>query len=101
MGLKTTTFCFGYQQVAAASTTSAFSLKLPNPQPANKPMTPTYAIIQAEAFGLRWTDDGTKPTTTNGMIIPAGGELRYEGDLAAIQLINLAPGAICNYSLYA
>lgn len=101
MGLKTTTFCFGYTQVNAAGTAAAFSLVLPNPSPANKPMQPTYVIIQAEAFALRWIDDGRDPTLTAGMVIPAGGELRYDGDLTKIRIINGAAGAICNYSLFA
>lgn len=100
MGLKNTTFCYGYQQVNAAGTVAAFSLIIPNPLPANKPTPPTYAIIQAEAQALRWIDDGRDPSTSSGMVIPAGGELRYDGDLTKIRLINAAAGAICNYSLY-
>jgi hypothetical protein len=100
MGLKTTTNCYGYQQVLAAATVTAFRLALPNPYPSNKNTPATYAIIQAEAFALRWRDDGIAPTTTSGMVIPAGGELRYDGDLTNLQLINGAAGAICNYSLY-
>ena len=100
MGLKTTTNCYGYQQVLAAGTVAAFNLTPPNPYPSNKLGPATYAIIQAEAQALRWRDDGIDPTTTSGMVIPAGGELRYDGDIRNIRLINGAAGAICNYSLY-
>ena len=100
MGLKNTTTCYGYTQVNAAGTAVAFSIGRQGPT-ALSPTAPTYAIIQAEAQALRWRDDGTDPTTTVGMVIPAGGELRYDGDLGKIRLINAAAGAICNYSLYA
>lgn len=100
MGLKNTTACYGYTQVNAAGTVAAFSLVVPAATPMS-PMPPTYAIIQAEAQALRWRDDGTDPTTAVGMVIPAGGELRYDGDLKKIRLINAAAGAICNISLYA
>lgn len=100
MSLKNTTYCYGYQQVNAAGTVAAFNLTLPA-APSLSPTQPTYAIIQAEAFALRWRDDGTDPSTSVGMIIPAGGELRYDGDLKKIRLINGAAGAIANISYYA
>lgn len=100
MSLKQTTQCMGYQQVAAASTVAAFGLTLPVPKPM-QPSPATYVIIQAEAQALRWRDDGVAPTTTVGMTIPSVGELRYDGDLKAIQLINAAAGAIANISYYA
>lgn len=100
MGLKNTTYCYGYQQVAAGGTVAAFGLTIPS-APGNSPTAPTYAIIQAEAQALRWRDDGVDPTTTVGMTIPAGGELRYDGDLKKIRLINATAGAIANISYYA
>lgn len=99
MSLKNTTYCYGYFQRNAAGTVAAFNLTIPvAPALAQTPV--TYAIIQAEAQGLRWRDDGVDPTTTVGMIIPGGGELRYDGDLTKIRLINLTAGAICNASFY-
>lgn len=100
MSLKNTTNCYGYTQVNAAGTVAAFSLTIPSPLPSNKSTPVTYAVIQAEAQALRWRDDGTDPTTSVGMVIPAGGELRYDGDLKNLRLINAAAGAICNYALY-
>lgn len=100
MGLKNTTACYGFQQVAAASTVTPFSLTVPL-APTTSPTPPTYAIIQAEAQALRWRDDGTDPTTTIGMTIPAGGELRYDGDLKKIRLVNAVAGSIANVSYYA
>lgn len=100
MGLKNTTACYGYQQVDASGTVAAFALTIPV-SPSNSPTAPTYVIIQAEAQALRWRDDGVAPTTTVGMTIPAGGELRYDGDLKKIRLINAVAGAIANISYYA
>lgn len=99
MGLKNTTNCLGYQQVAAGGTVAAFNLTIPAAA-SNKGVAATYVILQAEAQALRWRDDGVDPTTTVGMTIPAGGELRYDGDLRAIRLINGAAGAIANISYY-
>jgi len=60
------------------------------------------AIIQAEAQAIRWRDDGTAPTASVGMLIPAGGELRYDGsDMSAIKLIQVTTGAIANVAYYA
>src|SRR5215471_10280162 len=33
------------------------------------------AMIQAEGDQIRWRDDGTNPTSTVGMFIPAGGSM--------------------------
>jgi hypothetical protein len=99
MSLKNTTACLGYQQVGAAGTVAAFPLTIPDPA-SNEVSPATYVIIQAEAQALRWRDDGVLPTTAVGMTIPAGGELRYDGDLKSIRLINGAAGAIANISYY-
>ena len=50
---------------------------------------------------LEWRDDGTAPTATVGMLLPAGAELRYTGALAALRLIQASAGATVNVSYYA
>ena len=97
--MKPITTCFGYQQVAAANTVAAFSLTIPG-MSTNGPK-PTTALIQAETQGLRWRDDGTDPTTSVGMLIPAGQTLEYAGPLTKLRLINATAGAIANISYYA
>lgn len=83
----------GFRQVTA--TGSVFSLPTP-------PAGTRRTIIQAEAQALRWRDDGTNPSATVGMTIPAGGELRYDGsDMSLIKLIAASAGAIANISYYA
>ncbi len=47
------------------------------------------AHIQAYDGNIRYMDfAGTSPTTTTGMCIFAGGDIRYIGDLDAIELIS-------------
>ena len=61
----------------------------------------TIAVVQAEGADVRWRDDGTAPTATVGMLLPAGAELRYTGALAALRLIQASAGATVNVSYYA
>lgn len=96
---KPITVSFGYTQFLAAATTTAFSLPLPNVQ--NNGPKPTFAVIQAETQGLRYRDDGADPTTSVGMLIPAGSTLYYYGLLSKLRLINATAGAIANVTLYA
>lgn len=82
----------GYRQVTATGT--VFTLPTP-------PAGTRRAIIQAEAQALRWRDDGPDPTATVGMLIPAGGELRYDGaNMGALEMIAATAGAIANIAYY-
>lgn len=93
----------GYKQIAAASTTTAFSLAtagVATTLGAGIPSGATVAIISPEAQGLRWRDDGTAPTTAIGMRVLTDNELAYNGPLAAWQGINLTAGTICNITFY-
>jgi hypothetical protein len=58
------------------------------------------AVIVAEGAAVRWRDDGTAPTATVGMPLPAGGQMTYAGDLGAIQFIEQADGAALDVSYY-
>jgi hypothetical protein len=76
MGLKTTTFCLGYQQIT--------------------PNTATGLTVPARA------PDGSKPQATSvGMPIYVGTSLRYDGDLTNIKFINMVAGGKVNVSYYA
>lgn len=82
----------GYQQVTATGTV----FTLPSP-----PVGTRRVIIQAEVQAIRWRDDATAPTATVGMLIAAGGELRYDGaNMAAFRGIAATAGAIANISYY-
>ena len=60
----------------------------------------TYAVIQAETQDVRWRDDGTAPTTSVGMLLSAGQQIAYYGDLSAIKFIEVTASAKLNVSYY-
>jgi hypothetical protein len=81
----------GYKRVVA----SGGAFPLPDP-----PAGTRRAIVQAEGGDLRWRDDGSEPTASVGMRIPAGGELRYDGaDMGVLKFFG-ATGAIANIAYY-
>lgn len=85
----------GYQQIDAATLTTAQSLTVPNGT--------TMALLQAEGVAVRWRADGVDPTTSVGMLIAAGGEVMYpasQSALSALRFIRAGAGAILNVSYY-
>lgn len=58
------------------------------------------AIIQAETGGIRYRDDGTPPTSTVGMLIPANTSVAYQGDLTTIKVIQASGAATVNILYY-
>lgn len=90
-GLRGGLSALGFQQITSLSSSSALTV----------PGGATLAVIQAEGADVRWRDDGTAPTATVGMLLPAGAELRYTGALAALRLIQASAGATVNVSYYA
>lgn len=80
----------GYEQIT--SLTTAIGLTVP----ANARM----ALIQVLAQDVRWRDDGTDPTTGVGMLISAGNEFWYTGDLDAIKFIELVADSEINVAYY-
>lgn len=58
------------------------------------------AVINPEDQQVRWRDDGTSPTATVGMVIPAGDYYIYTGNLAAIEFIQETASAKLNVSYY-
>ena len=81
----------GFEQITSLSSSAALTV----------PSGATIAVVQAEGADVRWRDDGTAPTATVGMLLPAGAELRYTGALAALRLIQASAGATVNVSYYA
>lgn len=84
----------GYQQMTTALA-SAVGL-------ASIPAGANVAILQAETHAVRYTDDGkTTPTTTVGMLLnTTDPPYVYMGNLAAMEVIASAGGAILNISYY-
>lgn len=58
----------------------------------------THALISAITGAAFFRDDGTAPTATAGISIPAGTTFEYSGNLAQIQIIQ-ATGTL-NVSFY-
>ena len=81
----------GYQQITDVS--SAVGLTVPDGA--------RLAIIQPQTVSIRWRDDGTNPTTTVGMVLAAGADFAYSGNLDAIKLIETAATSIVNVSYFA
>lgn len=90
-GLRGGLTALGYQQITSLSASTALTV----------PGSASVALIQAEGADVRWRDDGTAPTASVGMLLPAGAELRYTGALAALRLIQASAGAVLNVSYYA
>jgi len=90
MGLKQTTECLGYQQITSLSAAASLTV----------PARATRALIIAQTQGVRWRDDGTNPTASVGMPLPAGTVLSYDGDLSRIRFIETAASAALNISYY-
>lgn len=80
----------GYQQITVL--TSAVGL---TPPPLAR-----VAVVQPVTQAVRWRDDGTDPTATIGMLIAAGVERVYTGDLASVKFIEASATAELNISYY-
>lgn len=98
MFLKQITNCMGYQQLATL--TSAIGLTVPVTDKTGSVGTPKLAMIQCTGKDVRWTDDGTTPTATLGMVLVVGDSLMYDGDLRRIKFIETSATAVLNVSYY-
>lgn len=80
----------GYQQITSVSAATGLTV-------------PTGAIIAeicVETQAIRYRDDGTNPTATVGMPIPAATCFQYAGPLGAIKIIEQTPSATIDVSYY-
>lgn len=83
----------GYQQIDAATLAAATALTIPEGC--------SMILIQPEAQGVRWRDDGTDPTAAVGYPLAAGGELYYTSrSPTRLRFIAQAAGAILNVQYY-
>lgn len=60
----------------------------------------TMVLILAETANVRWCDDGQAPTTTFGLLLTAGQEFQYSGDLAAMQMIAVSGSPVVTLAFY-
>lgn len=80
----------GFQKISSLSSSTG----LTPPQGAR------FALIAIESAGVRWRDDGSAPTATDGMPQAFGDKLFYNGDLSKIKFIQTASGAQLSVSYY-
>jgi len=86
----------GYEQITNLSTAVGFG-----PLTTAIPNDTIMVLIQAEAAGVRWRDDGVAPTASVGMILAASQTFAYTApDLTQIKFIQMSSGAILNVSFY-
>lgn len=80
----------GYEAIAPTSSTAL-----------TVPAGAQFALIRTEVQDVRWTDDGTTPTLTVGMILmiedPA---MWYAGNLHALLFFNDTAGALVRIQYY-
>ena len=89
-GVGSTTTPLGYQQITS----------LANPTGLAVPAGATTAVLEVSGQAVRYRDDGTAPTATVGMPVPAGQQISYSGNLAAIQFIQQAASATLDVLFY-
>lgn len=80
----------GYEQITSLSSATALTV----------PAGALIALITIEGADVRWRDDGTDPTSSVGMPLPAGQSFVYNGQLSRFKVIQTAPNAILNVSYY-
>ena len=80
----------GYQQITALSAVTNLA----------PPAGATSATIVVSVAAVRYRDDGTPPTAAIGMPLPIGSTLSYGGNLAAVQFIQQAIGAVLDIIYY-
>ena len=64
------------------------------------PASACYALLYVETQDVRWRDDGTNPTATDGVKLVKDKEFMYKGNLAAIKFLELAASAVLHVTFY-
>lgn len=81
----------GFQQITSLSSATGLTV----------PAGASIAVIMCDTQNVRWRDDGTAPTASVGMLLRTTDEpLVYQGDLDAIQFIQVTASAVLNVSYY-
>lgn len=80
---------FGYQEINNPTTPTALSV----------PLGASFALIQTDA-AIRWRDDGGPLTAIGGMLLPGGAEMRYDGQLSALRVIQAEGSARVRINYY-
>lgn len=84
----------GYVQVLAAAVDAGTALP-------SIPRGTVKVTINVEGSPIRWRDDGTNPTASVGMLVPAGTTFDYRDQgLSSFRAVSATAGAILNISYY-
>jgi hypothetical protein len=59
-----------------------------------------FALIQPRTQAVYWTHDGTNPSSSNGLQIPALVVLEYDGDLEDILFLEAAASATLHVAYF-
>ena len=96
----------GVQTSLSATTGAAVSLTIPtytDAREGTKAMTPRHALIGIEGNSVRFTVDGTAPTASIGILLPAGtiidwsdAMMDYNALITRVQFIGISGTATLN-----
>lgn len=75
------------------------SLSSSTPLP-NVPDGANYCIIDVEDQNVRWKGKGGTPTASDGGLMRSGSQYEYDGDLKAVNLIEVVGGAAITVTYY-
>jgi len=96
----------GIQNALSVTTAAAVALTLPGS--ATTRIKPTHAIIQVNANSVRYRADGTAPTATAGILVPAGAniewmdtEQNYASRIERVQFIGVSGTATLEVAFFA
>lgn len=81
----------GWLQVTNATLAAAAALTAPTLDKANAAVIQNDPLTSTQA--VRYTDDGTTPDASTGIVLNVGDTLQYTGDLTALKFIRVASGA--------
>jgi hypothetical protein len=84
------TKALGYQKLTSLDTVKSLTV----------PAGAVMAIIQTAGQDVRWRDDGSNPTATDGMLLRTTETLTYNGQPSALKFIEAAAGATIHVSYY-
>lgn len=99
VNIKGVTSCLGYAQDPTISSATGLP-SIPTTDKLGNAIMPRIALIVVHGQAARWRDDGTNPTASVGMYLPADTAFIYDGDLNAIKFIEVTSGAELNVSYY-
>lgn len=81
----------GYEKITGLSSAQALTV----------PTGARIALLRAETQDVRWRDDGTSPTATDGMLLATTDDIVvYVGALADLELIETSASATVHVSYY-